>query len=107
MPGALPQRAALNGFAQAVDNSLSGFGFQLLIPGFRQRHIFTVGHIAALTRLQHQVAHPVAALRLVLTQNPADIAALAKQLPQHHRILQRRAAPLADIRGGAVSGIAQ
>ena len=66
-----------------------------------------MGHVATFSRLQHQVADPIAALRFVLAQHPGDIAALAEQIPQHHRILQRRAAALADIRRGAVPGIAQ
>ena len=66
-----------------------------------------MGHIAAFPRLQHQVADPIAAQRFVLAQYLGDVAALAEQVSQHHRILQRRAAALADIRRGAVPGIAQ
>ena len=80
---------------------------QLLVPGFGELHILPVGNIAPFARLQHQVTNPVAALGFVLAQGGRNIAGLAENGAQHHCIFHRRAASLANIRGGAVSGIAE
>lgn len=66
-----------------------------------------MGNIAPLARLQHQITNPVAALGFILAQGGRNISGLAENGAQHHCIFHRRAASLANIRGGAVSGIAE
>lgn len=63
--------------------------------------------ITAFTGLKHQVADPVTAQRFVLPQRQCDVVVLAQAVTQHHGILHRRASALADIRRGAVRGIAK
>ena len=66
-----------------------------------------MGDVAAFTRLQHQVAHPVAAQRFVLPQRQRNAVVFTQAFPQHHGIFHRRTAALANIRRGAVRGIAE